>query len=148
MNIVSSTGTDVGGLGTPSLVSGNVLHGFDGWLDEDGDPSFSAFFSGGITSFSADFAGVATPEDVRLFAYLGATLVQTAVGTITGQFTLSLATGLYDRVVITPGSYLDWVGVDNIRFNTAAVTAVPEPASMALVLLGLAGAGLARRRQR
>lgn len=77
------------------------------------------------------------------------TLVQTAIGTIgPGQFTLAPATGPCDRVAITPGSFDDRVGVDNIRFNTAAVTAVPEPASMALVLLGPAGAGLALRRQR
>ena len=33
MTIVSSlAGGDVGGLGTPSLVSGHVLHSFSGWL--------------------------------------------------------------------------------------------------------------------
>ena len=43
MSVVSSSGTDVGGLGNPSLVSGNMLRAFNGWLNENGDPSFSAF---------------------------------------------------------------------------------------------------------
>jgi hypothetical protein len=150
MSIASSTGGDVGGLGTPSLVSGNLLRAYSGWLNEDGDPSFSAFFSGGINSFSADFAGVSAPADVRLFAYLGSTLLGSVSSTVTtGQFTLSFASiGQFDRVVITPGSYGDWVGVDNITFDRAALppTGVPEPTTMAMLGLGLTGLALARRR--
>ena len=41
MGIVASTGADVGGLGGPALVSGNILHSFSGWLAEDGDASFA-----------------------------------------------------------------------------------------------------------
>lgn len=147
---IASVGGDVGGLGTPSLVSGNLLRSYSGWLNENGDPSFSASFSGGITSFSADFAGVATAADVHLYAYLGTTLVQSVTGASGGQFTLALAgSGLFDRVVITPGSWGDWAGVDNIAFDRAETppTGVPEPATMAIMALGLAGVAITRRRR-
>ena len=58
MTIVSSTGADVGGMGTPALVSGNILRSFDGWLAENGDASFLITFSPPVTIFSATFAGV------------------------------------------------------------------------------------------
>ena len=148
MSIVSSSGTDVGGLGNPSLVSGNMLRAFSGWLGENGDPSFSAIFSGGINSFSASFAGVSTPADVRVLAYQGATLLGTVVGATTGQFNLAFASSvLFDRIVIVPGSFDDWVGIDNITFDRSAPADVPEPATMAIVALGLTGMVFTRRRR-
>lgn len=145
MTIVSSTGTDVGGLGTPSLVSGNLLRSFAGWLSEDGDPSFSVSFASAINFFSADFAGVSTGADVRLYAYNGNTLLGSSAGSLTGQFTLSFAAASITRVVVTPGSFNDWVGVDNINYTTA-VAAIPEPETYALMALGLAAVAFARRR--
>lgn len=148
MSVVSSSGTDVGGLGNPSLVSGNMLRAFNGWLNEDGDPSFSAFFSGGINSFSADFAGVSTPADVRVLAYQGGTLLGTVVGSTIGQFNLAFASSvLFDRIVIVPGSFSDWVGIDNITFDRSAPADVPEPATVAIMALGLTGMAFARRRR-
>ncbi|MFO0952767.1 MAG: hypothetical protein U0835_16785 [Isosphaeraceae bacterium] len=150
MTVVSSTGSDVGGLGTPSLVSGNLLRSFDGWLDEDGDPSFRATFAGGVSFFSADFAGIAAPASTRIFAYNGTTLLTTATAAGTGQQTLSVSSATpITSVVVTPGDFFDWVGVDNIRYTTLA-TAVPEPSP--LLLAGVAalpmGALAAWRRTR
>jgi len=151
MVIASSSGDDVGALGLPALASGNLLHSRSGWMDEDGDPSFSVNFSAGITAFSADFVGVDLPATTRLFAYNGTTLLGSAAGSAQGQFTLSVSsTTLIDRVVITPGNFSDWVGVDNITFSPAEAGSVPEPASFAMLglglgLLGLRGLG---RRQR
>jgi hypothetical protein len=144
LTVVSSTGSDVGGLGTPALVSGNMIRSFNGWLAEDGDASFRVSFATDVTSFSANFAGVATPSSTRIFAFNGTTLLTTvAATTATGQQNLSVSgIGPITSVVVAPGDFFDWVGVDNISFTTADV---PEPSSSALMGLGLA-AGLCIRK--
>ena len=148
MTIVSSlAGGDVGGLGTPPLVSGNLLHSFNGWLAENNDPSFRISFASAINAFSATFAGVSVPASTRVFAYNGATLLGTVAGSVTGQFVLSFSAPSITSVVITPGDFGDWVGVDDINY-TAAVVGVPEPETYALMALGLAAIALARRRAR
>ena len=135
MTIVSSTGTDVGGLGTPPIVSGNILRSFNGWLNENGDPTFRITFTTPINSISAAFAGVATPADVRLIAYNGVTQIGNVTSTVaTGQFTLSFAAASITSVVITPGSFSDWVGVDNINYVPVPV---PEASTYAMMGLGL-----------
>ena len=143
MTIVSSTGTDVGGLGVPALVSGNILRSFAGWLNEDGDPSFSVSFAAPINAFSATFAGVSTGADVTMWAFNGATQVGLISGATTGQFTLSLASANITSVVIRPGSFNDWVGVDNITYTAAAV---PEVSTYAMMGLGLALLAFKRRK--
>jgi hypothetical protein len=147
MTIISSSGNDIGGLGSPSLVSGNILHSFGGWLGENGDPSFVAKFSQGVTSFSADFAGVFYPQSVGLYAYNGTTLLGSVFGTVaTGQFTLSIASAkTITSVVISNGGFDDWVGVDNISFTN--VSAVPEPTTYAMFVLGLGLLGFMSRKR-
>jgi len=46
--------------------------------------------------------------------------------------------------VVTPGDFLDYVGVDNIRYQ-AVVASVPEPATFALMSVGFAALAWARR---
>lgn len=143
MTIVSSTGADVGGLGSPSLVSGNILHSFNGWLAEvDGDPSFKITFSGVVTGFSVVFAGVSTAADVTVYSYNGATLVNTVSGSSTGQFVLGYA-GPLTSVAIRPGSFNDWVGVDNVTYTLAPV---PEVSTYAMMGAGLALLAFRRRK--
>lgn len=148
------TATDLGGLGTPSLVSGNVLRAFgniytsDDWFDENGDPSFFINFTNAVTSFSLDFAGVATPADTRIFAYNGNTLLGVVAGTVTtGQFTLSYNAPSITRVAVAPGSFDDWVGVDNLRFTRATAVGVPEPAAWAMMIVGMGAVGFTMRRR-
>jgi hypothetical protein len=144
------TSSDVGGLGAPALVSGNVLHAFGnvytsaGWLSEDGDPSFLITFATPISSISADFAGVAEPADVHLIAYDGATMLGDVTSDVlTGQFTLSFAAASITSVAITPGSFNDWVGVDNINYTAAAV---PEVSTYAMMALGMGLLAFKRRK--
>jgi len=147
MTVVSATGGDVGALGTPSLVSGNLLRSFTGWTNENGNPSFRVSFAAAVDSFSADFAGVDTPADVRLFAFDGTTLLGIVAGSSTGQFTLSFAAPRITSVVVTPGDFLDYVGVDNIRYQ-GVVASVPEPGTFALMAFGFAALAWARRHAR
>jgi hypothetical protein len=132
MTIVSATGPDVGfDLGTPHLVSGNVLRSFSGFLNEDGDPSFRISFAAPITSFSATFAGVFDASDVTLFGFNGTTLIRTVVGTSAdAQFTLALAGASFTSVIVAPGTFNDFVVVDDVQF-------APEPQTWLLIALGL-----------
>jgi hypothetical protein len=144
LTVVSATGADTNNLGTPSLASGNVLGSYAGWMNEDGDPVFTITFATAITAFSADFAAVEYGSDVAIHAYSGSTLVSEVIGSGYGQFTLSLAGLDITSVVITPGSYGDYVAVDDIAFTTS----VPEPANVALLALGLGLVALRRGARR
>ena len=146
MGIVASTGADVGALGGPALVSGNILHSFSGWLAEDGDASFAANFTTAITSFSADFAGVSIAGDTALYVFNGASLLGVVVGSKDpGQYMLSYSAPSITRVVVAAGSFADWVGFDNIRFTQVA--AIPEPRESVLMAIGLAAVFVAMRRR-
>jgi hypothetical protein len=146
MTIVSATGSDVGGLGGPSLVSGNLLRSFNGWLNENGDSSFAIDFAGGASSVSLDMAGIFTPSSARVFFYDGATQLSFSTSAQIGQVTLSFSAPRITRVIVTPGDFFDWVGVDNLRF-TPVVAGVPEPGSWALAGAALMGLALLRRRR-
>ncbi|MDO9093097.1 MAG: PEP-CTERM sorting domain-containing protein [Rubrivivax sp.] len=151
MTLASVTGgaADVGALGSPSLVSGNVLHRYNNWLGEDGDPSFLINFSTPVTSVSLDFAGVSGnlyAPDSRLFIYNGSTLLAEVGATLpsssVAQLTLSYAAASITSVAVAMGSYDDWVAVDNLVFAP-----VPEPGTYGLMALGLlAVVGAAQRR--
>lgn len=147
MTIVAVGGGDTGGLGSPTLVSGKILHSFNGWLNEDGDGSFLMSFSSPISAISVDFAGIATPSSTGLDIYNTAGAYVTSVfAPGTGQRTLTYVGTDIGFVVVTAGDYNDWVGVDNISFQVAA--AVPEPESYGLLALGLGVLAIAARRRR
>ena len=150
MTLASITGgnTEVRTLGTPALVSGNVLHRWTGWLSENGDASFWVMFSTPVSSVSLTFAGVDgalfAPHS-RLFVYDGDVLLATLAGSLpnanTGQLILSYAAPHITKVAVAPGSSNDWVAVDNLVFAP-----VPEPGTVGTMALGLALLALARRR--
>lgn len=134
------TATDIGG-GVTAPISGKLLHSFGGWLSEDGDPYIRMSFSTGIDSIAADFGGMSYPSSSGIYAYNGATLVGQVNGTVTNTEHLSLSgVGTITSIVLVPGDFGDWVGIDNVTFNT-----VPTPGAAAL--LGLGGLIVGRRRR-
>ena len=150
MTLASTLGgfNEIGELGTPSLVSGNVLHRFGGWLTENGDPSFLITFSTPVSAVSLTFAGLGGAQFAphsRLFIYDGAALLTTLAASLpnagVGQQTLSYAAANITHVAVAPGSYNDWVAVDKLVFAP-----VPAPGALAMMVLGLAGLAIARRR--
>jgi len=150
VSIVTGTlGVDYGALGAPSLVSGNILHYFSNWqYEEDGDPSFLMSLAEPASAVSMTFAGLggALASDTRMFVYSGSSLLgivaASGAGDDVSQMILSFAAPGITSVAVAPGSFLDWVGVDNI-----VVTPVAEPPTVWLALAGLAAAWYLRRRR-
>ena len=137
------TRTDVDSNYNPSL--GNIWHSLNGWVHESADPSVRIDFASGITSLSMDvisdsnspggvhtaaFAFDAGDNPVGWIAASGVNGVE-HVGT---QFR-----GVAKYVLLFPGDFGDWVGIDNVSFNM-----VPEPASV----LAIAALPLLRRRRK
>ena len=134
------TATDIGG-GVTAPISGKLLHSFGGWLSEDNAPFIRMGFSTGIDSISADFGGMGGAGVAGIYAYNGTTLVGSVLNTTSGTQHVALSgVGTITNIIVIPGTYGDWVGVDNISFNT-----VPTPGAAAL--LGLGGLIVGRRRR-
>lgn len=128
-------------------LSGGVLHSRAGWISENGDPVFTITFANPITAFSLDFGSVDVPRDSVIYAYTAtgtsaiASTKAVAAGGLNQTVSLSNLVGV-TRIAVTPGSYGDYVAVDNVRYTTA----VPEPATMAA--LGLGALALVKRRRK
>jgi hypothetical protein len=137
-DIVENTG---GQAGKPASFG---LHSLDPFFAETSNTPFIANFSAPIFSASFDFGdyGGDTPDilTVRAFSGLNGTgsLIQTLTGGPNPVLSLVFIGGTSDF----PNS----VFYDNITVSTTAASAVPEPASLTLVGIGLAG--IIRRRLR
>ena len=111
---------------------------------------FAAPTSFGSATFYFDvsnFGGVAQPAsiDVNTLSFV----LPTYAGNAPRSFTANLSSlAPTDMLAVTFHRSNAWVFVSEAQFATAAVTAVPEPSSHALMLAGLAGlAVLAKRRK-
>jgi hypothetical protein len=155
LTVVSATGTDVGGFGTlvSGAASGNIVRSFGAWLGENGDPSFRISFSSAVSNVSLDFVGITDffNTGLRAIGTDGVTVLGSVLAPGTGQHRLTLNFSGIGSVIVTPGSFLDWVGIDNLTFTPASAppppTGVSEPASLALLGAGLLGLAAARRRR-
>lgn len=140
--------TDAGLTARPD--GGNFVHSLTGWLSEDGDPSFELSFLYRIDAISAVFTGIGTGNSFSgIIAYndLDEVIAEVRVQDPAqgGAFTQTLALNNLNaasRVVIVPGTFDDWVGVDDITFRDAVI---PTPGAAAL--MGLGGVLAARRRR-
>jgi hypothetical protein len=144
MHTAAVNGSDVG---AGAAGAGNLLHSFTDYLGEDGDPSFVITFDRPVSSLSILYSGIGEGGWTGFKAFRGTTeLVDLRVQspTIAGPVqSLSIsAVGDITRVLVMPGSYDDWVGVDNIEIDVA----LPAPgAGLALLAVPLVGG---RRRRR
>ena len=120
--------------------SGIVRIGSNG--SNSGDSSFT--FASPVTFDGAWFAG---STGVSFSLYDAGVLVHTT-GTLNANGTPSFLgtgySGLVDRVVVNGAN--GYYALDDLQFN-AVSNAVPEPATLALLSLGLLGFGMSRRRK-
>ena len=142
-------GEQTAGVNEPAGLSNVFLHGHDAWNSSNGNPVFTIDFANAISAFSLSFGNVATFADSRIFAVDASNnVIASAAATQAGENLVSLTlASAVKRIVVTPGNYHQWVGVDNINYTPAAAPpsgSVPEPSSLALLAIGLGG--LARRR--
>lgn len=131
---------------------GNLLHSLGGWLQENGDPSFELNFLNGCDSISIVFTGIAAGN-----GWSGMGVYDADTGLLSnvirvqdpaqgGAFTQTLSLsnlGYAQSIVVMPGTYDDWVGVDDIAFTDGVI-----PAPTAGGMLALAGIIGTRRRRR
>lgn len=155
---VTFVGTDDGstfggiGAGDPGAwgllgTNGSTFMGFNG-----NSYSIGMLFATGIGTFSLDAARSGGSSDgiITITGLLNGNIVGSSsvtLGGINQWSTLSLA-GNFDRVNISgAGSGFHPFGVDNIRFDSVQ-SAVPEPATWAMMLLGFGAIGFGMRRRR
>ncbi len=136
--------------GTPALVSGKMLHSNVRHFEENGDPSMLLTFSTPINFFSADFGSIlsSASSDTQIVAFNGNTILGTVVAptcaTSVCQVTLSFSAANITKVALVPGSFSDFVAVDNIVFTSTAP--IPEISTYAMMALGMGLLALRRRR--
>jgi uncharacterized protein (TIGR03382 family) len=138
---VTSSPSNVGGGYQASY--GRILHTFNGWLAEDGDPNFGLIFSQPISSITVRFTGDSTNvSEVAAFDAQGNFQTSAVVSGGTQALKSVTLSNLNNTSigVILPGDFGDWVGIVDITY-----TFVPTPGSLAL--LGLAGIATGRRRR-
>lgn len=150
-----------GGYGYTTQVSGGFTPAgtlADPWLSATDVNVPIAFtgFTGGVYGvggffFTVDVAGLASSGDITLNLDSGAlSLSRTITGSGTGSFFGFVSDDPLSQLTVSavaPTSGYLWPAINNLTLGGAAVAAVPEPATWALMIagLGVIAAGLRRR---
>lgn len=131
-----------------STIASNWIYGGSG----NTGASWSAVF-GSVQSLVGFFVETNAGDDVTIEAFLGAT----SLGAVnfpnpngpTVDFIGIQDLGGFDRITVTTAIDVNgFFAMDNFRFEGGGSNQVPEPGSMALIGLGLAGVLFTRRRYR
>ncbi len=138
---VLNSGGNFGGVPLSPPFSPNNFLAFNKYADAF--PPETVSFDYAISSFSLDFAG--SSGIISLAGYSGATLIdQISMNVTSGIWSsLSISGGLFDSIVFSVSNTDGHFVVDNL--SIVKVTSVPEPASLAILALGVAGIGFSRR---
>jgi hypothetical protein len=131
--------------------------GRDHWLSTNraADPITFSNFTGGVSAFggqffSSDINGLYTPGSVILTATdSSGTVTETITGSTTSSFRGFVSTGpLLSTTLRTPTGSAVWPTANNLLL-AAPISAAPEPASWAMMIVGfgLVGSQLRRRKR-
>ena len=114
------------------------MHTVGGWNAENEDPVFTITFAQPISAFSTQFYAATSVNETGIFAFRSG-VNGTFLGSVTANgvipapvLSLNALTNA-GTIVITPGSFDDWVAVDDINYTSAPVV-VPEGGSLALLI--------------
>ena len=112
--------------------TGHLIFGF-------GDPAGTFDFDAPIQALAFEYITTGSPKDLEVM-----------VGGFTSVLTSTTTAQFFGVIFDTPQSTIRFenlAGVGNIGFDNLRI-AVPEPGTLALLGIGLAGMGLARRRRK
>ncbi|MET0101229.1 MAG: hypothetical protein ABW078_05800 [Sedimenticola sp.] len=111
--------------------------------DSSCEQDWSIDFADNISNLFMTSMGVSSGDSVTVSAFLDGSLLGSQIVTTAAIFDFS-SFGILDRIEFDDNSTAAGIGWQNITFDV--VSDVPVPAPLALLILGLFGLGVTRRR--